>query len=149
MGRSGNQTGGTNSPIIAQGRVILCTESNKHDVPEALLDLDTGTVAAGEKSDLEYVESVGSMPFDLLEPAYGTWMGPASTVEPGLEGCLRARDKLVNFGSGSIFVGVHFCLLTNEGHVSQIKVEQLHPLGYETLQINFVTWNNVVATPMR
>jgi hypothetical protein len=144
---SNNRTGSKDEQIEAQGTVILCAEPDQREVPEAMVDLDHGTWAAGERSDLEYSESLGSMVFDSLKPIHRALLGPASKTEPELAGCLRSRSDLSKIPNGSLFVGASFCVLTNEGRMAQVKVDQLYPLGYGTLQISFVTWSNIVSIP--
>jgi hypothetical protein len=157
FGQPGTQYAHQGDQIIAQGVAILCGEiifgqgpPESVRVPEALIDLDTGATKSS-RSDLEYEVSAGSMIFADLAPINGAWLKPLDKVEPGYEGCLNVLDDFSNFDHVEFFRGQYICVLTNDGHMSQVKVESGMPLGPYVLavQLSFITWRDLVPTPSR
>ena len=117
--------------------------------PESFLDLDTGVQEVSEGTDLYYDFSCGSHCFHDAFLFEGVFSVVAETTEPGFEGC---KNRLFNqLGEGKydmqIKKGYFICLLTNEGRISQVSVNDIY-LEYElaVIEVSVKTWEPIVIT---
>jgi len=157
IGGPGTQHPDSRHRIATQGVAILCAQltfgpgrPQPVRVPQALIDLDTGTPQP-ESSDLEFEVTAGSDIFYLFAPVNGAQLGPVTEDEPGFDGCLRMQSEFTEDAHVEVATGDYFCVLTNNGHTAQVKVETYNPLGpyVLALEVSFITWADVIPTPAR
>jgi hypothetical protein len=150
----GAVTGGTpvappdrvGASVIAQGTATLCTYPNELVEPKAMLDLDTGMTGVSDTADIAYLQSVGTDTFETVLAVNGSWLGRESEVSSGLTGCINSLKGAVRDGTWGTMKGAYYCLLTNEGHVAEVRVDGFEPLGGASMVLSFVTWNTIIPT---
>lgn len=142
---------GTTEPppdlIRQQGFVPLFADLAQPDGPDAHLDLDTGEKYDVEESDIKFVISQGTVQVYLLQPVNGATAAAVGETEPGLEGCRLVLDALSAGNIPETRVSLYLCVLTNDGRLSQLRVDEIGHLGPGSLQVSFVTWEEVIRAP--
>jgi len=161
LGKPGTQEiNSSNAPsVLVQGTATLCTN---HVIltgegvfvidREAILDLDTG-LADTERADVVF-DVLGSMNFYLIShfnhavSQYWSLQAEEFQVkyppQPTYDQC---KEQYIYPGQ-SDNEPAYLCVITNEGHVSRVKVEDFNPVQeVQSMSISFVTWSEVVVHP--
>jgi len=150
LGQAGTQTIDNSPKILVQGTAILCGRVyrdgpflNPLPVAEALIDLDTGKLGF-ESADILFCPSGGTMIFYGFCNLNNSFVREYSlngltmehAKEPSFEECESGKE------SGNDNEPEYACVITSQGNISRIKVEQYNPLGENamSLEISFVTW---------
>lgn len=118
------------------------------DYENAFLDLDTGELTNNEDADLYYWFSCGSMCFGhtfLINRARVSRIDN-NEIAPGYFGCYRELQDVTLNPEGE-FTGIYpgegqfSCIMTNEGNLSQVKVDRVS-FGIDggSMTISFITW---------
>jgi hypothetical protein len=154
LGSAGTQSIDKSHKTLVQGTAILCGQiyfpvigrPETITVPEALLDLDAGTIDA-DSADIEFCPGAGSMIFYgfcnannshvMVYSLNGLTMEHAK--EPTFAECQGITKPISNDHDNE---PEYACVITNLGNISRIKVEQYNPLGNDAmaLEISFSTW---------
>ena len=113
---------------------------------EAFLDLDSGKKHNDTRSEIYYAYSCGSMCWNT-----GEVIGEALSIrvgieEPGYEGCLKAfLEKGTDRLGLRMAVGHYTCILTSEGRIAQVRVDEIASSGHEgDITVSFTTWEPVI-----
>lgn len=154
LGSAGTQTIDNVQKILVQGTAILCGQiyfspvdrPKTISVPEAMIDLDAGTIVE-DYADLEFYPGAGSMIFYRFRNANNSYVMVYSlngltmehAKEPTFADCHDITQPIRNDHDNE---PEYACVITNLGNISRIKVEQYNPLGDDAmaLEISFVTW---------
>jgi hypothetical protein len=112
-------------------------------VPQTyLFDLDQGRVGgAGETADLWFQAETATRIY--LTPRNGAqiWVGDRSNR--GYSGCARGGPYVSSRVSLYLLpVGSYVCVRTNQGRVSQFRVNSLTSTSPRTLVVGYTTWRN-------
>jgi hypothetical protein len=151
LGHAGTQIIDNSENVLLQGTAILCGQiyfslsdrPRTISVPEAMIDLDTGTIDSGT-ADIEFCPGAGSDVFyylcninNVLMKAYG--FAGEKQVQPTFEDCSEISKP---FESTNDNEPKYACVITNSGNVARIKTETPNPLGKFGLawEISFITW---------
>lgn len=161
LGQPGTQklNDGNAPSVLVQGTAILCTSNviltgDETFVieQEAMLDLDTG------KGDSEHADVVfdvfGRMNFYSIlhfnEAVSQSWSLEVEDLrvkpppQPTYDQC---KEQYVN-PNQTDNEPAYLCVITNDGHVSRVKVEKFNPIdGVQSMEISFVTWSEIVVHP--
>lgn len=111
------------------------------DVPQTyLFDLDQGRVTdAG--ADLWFQAETRIRKF--LTPRNGAQASISGPRNRGYRDCSRADFSSRSISLGELPVGTYVCVRTNEGRISEFRLNALVPSGeLTTLRIGFTTWRN-------
>jgi hypothetical protein len=159
LGQPGTQklNDSTAPSVLVQGIAILCTnnviltgdETFVID-QEAMLDLVTGK-ANPEHADVVF-DVLGRMNFysisDFNEAVSQSWslevegLQVKQPPQPTYDQC---KAQYIN-PNQTDNEPAYLCVITNEGHVSRVKVEKFNPIeGVQSIEISFVTWNEIVV----
>ncbi|MEM9139168.1 MAG: hypothetical protein AAGB15_05000 [Pseudomonadota bacterium] len=76
-----------------------------------------------------------------LVPRSGARLGVGNRRNRGQSGCARARYSSDRVSLRDIPVGSYICVKTNEGRISQFRVNALSRGNPKTLRIGYTTWN--------
>lgn len=145
------QLNDSNAPsILVQGTVLLCTN---YSVPAlaTMFDLDTGKVDI-DQADIEYEVPDGIFIYDLssingASSQYWSFYIRQQVMEPPQPTYDQCKQQYVDPHRMETETA-YLCVITNEGHVSRVKVEDYSPiLSVSWVKISFVTWNEVVVRP--
>ena len=118
------------------------------DLVDAFLDLDSGEKKNNEKADIYYTYSCGSMCFDIFWLWEDTLSREVGAQNIGYKGCYQA---IVEEGSQHLIVSTQeanmICFLTNEGRISQVRVDENRTSGGEAeIVITVTTWEPIVTS---
>lgn len=116
------------------------------DQEDSFLDLDTGMQTNNGDADLYYFLSCGSRCYSNFLFFQDTISVVAGFTEPGYEGC---KYGLFELGKDNIGIwvreGYFTCLLTNEGRISQIRVNKYHfDQDQAVIELDVITWDPVI-----
>ena len=128
---AGGGGGGGSSPTFSTGRL---------DIRQTYTaDLDRGaTGGTGRDVDLWFQAETR----DLLSlvPRNGAKLGVGNRSNRGRDGCSRARLSNNRVSLRDVPVGSYVCAKTNEGRISQFRVNRLSGGSPKTLSIGYTTW---------
>lgn len=112
--------------------------TKKLNVPQTyLFDLDRGNVAK-PGADLWFQAETRDLLY--LAPRNGALIGVGNRSNRGYAGCSRARMSNNRVSLRDIPVGSYVCVKTNEGRISQFRVNGLSAGSPKTLTIGYTTW---------
>jgi hypothetical protein len=101
-------------------------------------DLDNGSVGAGPGADF-WFQAVN--PIQLyIRPVNGAQIAVGNKQNRGFNGCSAEAFSPNPVLLSSLQVGNYICAATNEGRVSQFRVNGISPGSPKTLTIGFTTW---------
>ena len=152
LGKPGTQQlDNSNAPsVLVQGIVLLCTNYST-PAPATLFDLDTGKVNT-ELADIEYEgpDTILTYSFASINGAlsqYWSFYIKQQVIEPPQPTYDQCKQQYVDPHRMETETA-YLCVITNEGHVSRVKVEKYSPiLSVSWVEISFVTWSEVVVHP--
>lgn len=108
------------------------------DVPQTFMfDLDRGAVAR-QGADFWFQAETRALLY--LVPQNGAQIGVGDRSARGYDGCSRARMTRNRVSLSDLPVGSYICVRTNEGRVSQFRVNALTQRSPKTLSIGYTTW---------
>jgi hypothetical protein len=121
--------------------------------PQSYVDLDDGMFQNIEEGDLQFVGDHGSGSMAV----YTAWLRPVNEAAmwkmedglPSFKECQAMLRTPPNSSSDMYGDGDYYCILTNEGRLSQIRIDGFdysNLRGKEAwIQITYVTWDEVVV----
>lgn len=134
----------------AAGRGFECTggggsgsnpgtfSTKRLSIPQTYLaDLDRGSVSSGG-ADIWFQAETASLLY--IAPRNGAKIGVGNRRNRGYEGCRSARFTGSRVSLRDIPVGSYVCVKTNEGRISQFRVNGLSGGSPKTLDIGYTTW---------
>ena len=62
-------------------------------------------------------------------------------TEPGFRGCQETLHLLTHGNIPDMTPGDYLCILTNEGNLSQLRIEEI---GLNYIEIGFVSWGKPI-----
>ena len=108
------------------------------DIPQTyLFDLDRGAVTQ-RGADFWFQAETASLLY--LVPRNGARIGVGNRTNRGAAGCAAARMSTSRVSLSDLPVGSYVCARTNEGRISQFRVNGISPGSPKTLSIGFTTW---------
>lgn len=154
LGSAGTQTIDNPQKILIQGTAILCGQiyfspvapPKTISVIEGMIDLDNGKIDFAS-ADIEFCPGGGSMIFygfcDMNNAFVRVYSLNGLTMEHAKEPTLdECQNITAPYGNDHDNEPEYACVITKQGNISRIKVEQYNPLGKNvmSLEISFVTW---------
>ncbi|MCI5078714.1 hypothetical protein [Oricola sp.] len=108
------------------------------DIPQTYLaDLDRGRVTQ-PGADIWFQAETRNLLY--IVPKNGARIGISGTRNRGYEGCRSARMSTNRISLRDIPVGTYVCVRTNEGRISEFRVNAVSPGSPKTLTIGYTTW---------
>lgn len=108
------------------------------DIPQTyMFDLDRGGVTQAG-ADFWFQAETASLLY--LVPRNGARIGVGNRSNRGAAGCAAARFTTDRVSLRDIPVGSYVCVRTNEGRISQFRVNAISGGSPKTLSIGFTTW---------
>ncbi len=109
------------------------------DIPQTYTaDLDRGSVGSGADSDIWFQAETADLLY--ITPRNGAMLGVGDRSNRNYAGCAAARFTRDRVSLRDIPVGSYVCVRTNEGRVSQFRVNALSGGSPKTLSIGYTTW---------
>ncbi len=132
--------------IIVTGSITLPVQFYELGTrePEVALDLDTGELTIGIENDIVYRVSCGSDCFFSISAINGSSTLDFGRQQPTPNDCL---GLLADFGPYIVSpeANSYGCILTNQNHISILKVEELDATSLEGwVQISYTTYKLMV-----
>jgi hypothetical protein len=107
------------------------------EVPQTyVFDLDAGTV--GGSGDIWFHAVTNTELY--LEPRGGAQMAVGDRSNRGFAGCSSASYSTARVPLGDIPVGSYVCVRTDEGRISQFRMNAISPGSPKTLSLGYTTW---------
>lgn len=130
--------------LLQAGSIPLYASADYPQSPDSHLDLDTGlSWQVTTQADIKFAVSNNSQSSYFLQPVNGAWANLVGTNEPEFNGCKQTITALKPNPITDLEVGTYLCVLTNQGHLAQLKVEKLHNLGEGSIRLRFITWDEM------
>lgn len=108
------------------------------DVPQTYtFDLDRGGVTS-DGADFWFQAETADLLY--IVPRNGARIGIGDRSNRGLAGCASARMTTDRVSLGDMPTGSYVCARTNEGRVTQFRVNAISPGSPKTLSIGYTTW---------
>lgn len=108
------------------------------EVPQTYtFDLDAGTVGAAG-ADLWFRAETATALF--IEPRSGAQIAVGDRSNRGRDGCASAAYSTDRVPLNQIPVGSYVCVRTNEGRISQFRMNAISATSPRTLTIGYTTW---------
>ena len=105
-----------------------------------MADLDRGGTGGAERGmDIWFQAETRDLLY--LVPQNGATLGVGDRSNRGFDGCSRARMSRDRVSLRDIPVGSYICARTNEGRISQFRVNAISGGSPKTLSIGYTTWN--------
>lgn len=101
-----------------------------------LFDLDTGAV--GADGDIWFHAVTNTELY--LEPRGGAQMAVGDRSNRGFEGCSAASFSTARVALSAVPVGSYVCVRTNEGRISQFRMNAISSGSPKTLTLGYTTW---------
>jgi len=101
-------------------------------------DLDRGSVGAGGAADIWFQAETADLLY--LAPRNGARLGVGDRTNRGYAGCSSARFTRDRVSLRDIPVGSYVCVRTNEGRISQFRVNAVSGGSPKRLKIGYTTW---------
>ncbi|MFM7614518.1 MAG: hypothetical protein ACKO4R_09895, partial [Synechococcales cyanobacterium] len=95
--------------------------------------------AAGNASDLWFQAVTANELY--LSPVNGAGMWVGDRSNRGYEGCVNGAYSPSRVSLTNVPVGSYICMRTNQGRISQFRVNTISAGSPKQLQIGFTTWN--------
>lgn len=106
-------------------------------VPQTyLFDLDNGAV--GASGDIWFHAVTATQLY--LEPSGGAQMAVGDRSNRGRDGCAAASYSTARAPLSAVPVGSYVCVRTNEGRISQFRVNAISSGSPKTLSLGYTTW---------
>jgi len=106
-------------------------------VPQTyLFDLDNGAV--GASGDVWFHAVTNTQLY--LEPSGGAQMAVGDRSNRGRDGCAAASYSTARVALSAVPVGSYVCVRTNEGRISQFRVNAISSGSPRTLSLGYTTW---------
>lgn len=160
LGTPGTQSQDKTHPVLVQGTSLLCNIASA-DVfnfvfdpprPQSRLDLDTGSPGFAGADLFFFVPGRGMFLYGPVAVNGAQSMGWSRSYndpqvrEPTFDECKNLSSLFANDNQD-----IYVCMITNQGHVARIKLEELKEMkreeGLFSLRISFITWNIIGNTP--
>jgi hypothetical protein len=107
------------------------------EVPQTyVFDLDAGSV--GGSGDIWFHAVTNTELY--LEPRGGAQMAVGDRSNRGYAGCSAASYSTTRAPLGSVPVGSYVCVRTDEGRISQFRVNAISSGSPKTLSLGYTTW---------
>jgi hypothetical protein len=101
-------------------------------------DLDRGSVGAGNASDIWFQAETSDLLY--ITPRNGARLAVGDRSNRGYSGCADARFTRNRVSLRDIPEGSYICVRTNEGRISQFRVNEITAGSPKTLKIGYTTW---------
>lgn len=101
-----------------------------------IFDLDTGAV--GSSGDIWFHAVTNTELY--LEPRGGAQMAVGDRSNRGFAGCTAERFSTARVALSETPVGSYVCVRTNEGRISQFRVNAISAGSPKTLTLGYTTW---------
>ncbi|KRS12891.1 hypothetical protein XM53_10035 [Roseovarius atlanticus] len=101
-------------------------------------DLDRGAVGRGSGVDIWFQAETAELLY--LAPRNGAQLGVGDRRNRGFDGCRGARFSANRVSLRDIPVGSYICAKTNEGRISQFRVNAVSGGSPKTLSLGYTTW---------
>lgn len=110
------------------------------DIPQTwTADLDRGSVGNGAGVDIWFQAETADLLY--VAPRNGATLGVGDRRNRGFEGCRGARFTSDRVSLRDIPVGSYICAKTNEGRISQFRVNAVSGGSPKTLKLGYTTWH--------
>jgi hypothetical protein len=103
-----------------------------------LVNLDNGNVTSGPQADLWFQAETATRLF--LAPQNGAMIAVGDRSNRGFAGCSRAAFSSARVPLAAVPVGSYVCVRTNQGRISQFRVNGISGGPVKTLQLGYTTW---------
>lgn len=100
-------------------------------------DLDTGRVG-GRGNDI-WLEAINPIQ-RFLTPRNGALIAVYGSNPPSFQNCRQAPLTNNRISLIQVLLGTWFCVQTNEGRISRIRVSEMHGIFPITLDLDYITW---------
>lgn len=108
------------------------------DIPQTFLfDLDRGSVT---EAGADFWFQAETRDLLYLVPRNGARIGIGDGSNRGAAGCAVARMTTSRVSLSDLPVGAYVCARTNEGRISQFRINDLSRRSPKTLSIGYTTW---------
>ncbi len=132
------------APGTIRPGVIMPTPQAPHtlstgplSVPQTyLFDLDTGAV--GASGDVWFHAVTNTELY--LEPSGGAQMAVGDRSNRGRDGCAAAAYSTTRVALSAVPVGSYVCVRTNQGRISQFRMNAISSGSPKTLSLGYTTW---------
>lgn len=101
-------------------------------------DLDRGVVGDNGAADIWFQAETADLLY--LVPRNGAQLGVGNRTNRGQAGCAAARFSANRVSIRDIPVGSYICARTNEGRISQFRVNAISGGSPKTLSLGYTTW---------
>lgn len=101
-------------------------------------DLDRGSVGRGAGVDIWFQAETAELLY--LAPRNGAKLGVGNRRNRGFDGCRAARFTADRVSLRDMPVGSYICVRTNEGRISQFRVNAVSGGSPKTLKLGYTTW---------
>lgn len=126
-------------PVPALPATPVTHTTGPLSVPQTyLFDLDAGGV--GSSGDIWFHAVTNTELY--LEPSGGAQMAVGDRSNRGFAGCSTASYSTTRVTLASVPVGSYVCVRTNEGRISQFRVNGVSSGSPKTLTLGYTTWRN-------
>lgn len=102
-----------------------------------LVDFDTGRVDRSG-ADLWFQAETADLLY--LSPVGGARIGVGNRSNRGRDGCSSARMSQNRVSLRDVPVGSYICMITNEGRISQFRMNNISGGSPKTLSLGYTTW---------
>ncbi len=113
--------------------------TGKLDVPQTYtFDLDRGQLT-GDHVDLKFEAETRDLLY--LTPRNGAQLSVGDRSNRGYAGCSAARYSGNRVSLRDVPVGSYICVRTDQGRISQFRLNAIKPGRVKTLSIGYTTWS--------
>lgn len=113
--------------------------TGQRDVPQTyVIDLDNGQVGGSDGGDIWFHAVTNTELY--IEPRSGAQMAVGDRSNRGFDGCSSASFSTARVPLSDIPVGSYVCVRTNEGRISQFRMNAISSGSPKTLTIGYTTW---------
>lgn len=102
-------------------------------------DLDRGAVGNAAAADIWFQAQTADLLY--LSPRNGAKLGVGNRRNRGFAGCSAARFSADRVSLRDIPVGSYICARTNEGRITQFRVNAVSGGSPKTLSLGYTTWH--------
>ncbi len=102
-------------------------------------DLDRGLVGDNAAADIWFEAETATLLF--ITPRNGARISVSGRRNRGRDGCAGAHFSANRFSLSDLPVGTYVCVRTNEGRISEFRVNGLSGGSPKTLSIGYTTWH--------
>jgi hypothetical protein len=124
-------------PVPTPGATPVTHSTGPLSVPQTyVFDLDAGGV--GGEGDIWFHAVTNTQLY--LEPRDGAQMAVGDRSNRGFAGCSAASFSTARVALSAVPVGSYVCVRTNEGRISQFRVNAVCSGSPKTLSLGYTTW---------